>query len=47
MFNKIKSTFGFTKLSNIDLAKISGGKRKKHRCQVYNNGMPTGMYRWC
>jgi len=39
-------TYSFKELDSMALAQISGG-RKKHRCQVYNNGMPTGIYRWC
>ncbi len=28
MFNKIKNVFGFTKLSNVELAKISGASAR-------------------
>ncbi len=44
-----KKTFKDSKFREIDLveaSKIIGG-RKKHKCRVYNNGMPTGVYRWC
>lgn len=43
----VKKNFGYKEVSRKDLVKVNGGKRKKHRCRVYNNGMPTGMYRWC
>lgn len=39
-------TYSFKELDSMALAQISGG-RKKHKCRVYNNGMPTGIYRWC
>ncbi|MEJ6358755.1 bactofencin A family cationic bacteriocin [Lactiplantibacillus plantarum] len=47
MLKHLKKIVNYRKLSNQDLSKINGGKRKKHKCQIYNNGMPTGQYRWC
>lgn len=35
----------FKKLSEQELLNVTGGK-KKHRYQIYNNGMPTGRYEW-
>lgn len=36
----------FKKLSEQELLNVIGGKKKKHRYQIYNNGMPTGRYVW-
>ncbi|WP_406946775.1 bactofencin A family cationic bacteriocin [Lactiplantibacillus plantarum] len=47
MLKHLKKIVNYRKLSNQDLSKINGGKRKKHKCRIYNNGMPTGRYRWC
>lgn len=36
----------FVDISKKELASVTGGKHKKHRYIVYNNGMPTGRYIW-
>lgn len=46
MLKNVKKVFKTHRVSDKKLAKVMGGK-KSRRCQVYNNGMPTGMYTSC